>query len=117
MERLFIYGTLAPGQINHHILQSIPGHWEKASVKGKLLKEGWGSAHGFPGLVPVTDGENGPYEDNTKLVQGYLFSSEKLSSHWSMLDEFEGPGYQRQLVEVKTINGESFQGFVYALNH
>ena len=35
-DRLFVYGTLAPGRANEHILQSVPGTWEPAVVKGRL---------------------------------------------------------------------------------
>jgi len=40
MERLFIYGTLAPGRPNHHVVEDIPGNWEEATLKGTLLNEG-----------------------------------------------------------------------------
>ncbi|MPV86249.1 gamma-glutamylcyclotransferase family protein [Ostreibacterium oceani] len=107
MERLFVYGTLAPGRPNHHVLEDIPGHWDRAILKGKLLDEGWGSAQGFPGIVPSDEGEG---------VEGFVFSSDQLSKHWSMLDEFEGTGYQRQRVQVKIESGEVIEAYVYALN-
>ncbi|GAB2509515.1 hypothetical protein [Microbulbifer agarilyticus] len=33
--------------------------WEAATAKGALLYEGWGADLGFPGFVPVQDGEGG----------------------------------------------------------
>lgn len=40
IERLFVYGSLAPGRPNEHILAAIPGTWEPASVSGRLREEG-----------------------------------------------------------------------------
>ena len=51
--RLFVYGTLAPGRPNEHVLAAIPGSWEAATVKGKLFQEGWGARAGFPGIAFV----------------------------------------------------------------
>ena len=31
IQRLFVYGTLAPGQPNEHVLGDIEGSWETAS--------------------------------------------------------------------------------------
>ena len=107
MERLFVYGTLAPGRPNHRVLEDIPGNWDTAILKGKLLDEGWGSEQGFPGIVPSDEGEE---------VEGFVFSSDQLSKHWSMLDEYEGTGYQRKLVQVKIESGEVIEAYVYALN-
>jgi len=45
-ERLFVYGTLAPGRPNEHILADVPGSWEPARVTGTLREEGWGAAMG-----------------------------------------------------------------------
>ncbi len=73
MQRLFIYGTLAPGRINHKIMEGIPGSWEAATLKGTLLQEGWGSSEGYPGIIPSKDGDE---------VEGFLFSSDYLSKNW-----------------------------------
>ncbi|MEM7258019.1 MAG: gamma-glutamylcyclotransferase family protein [Pseudomonadota bacterium] len=108
MERLFVYGTLAPGKPNHNVLENIPGNWEAATLKGKLLYEGWGSDLGCPGIVPTDEGEP---------VEGYVFSSDQLSKHWSMLDDYEGTGYKRVAVFVTTEGGQSIEAYVYALNH
>ena len=108
MERLFVYGTLAPGKPNHSVLEDIPGTWQAATLKGKLLDEGWGSELGSPGIVPSDEGEE---------VEGFVLTSEHLSKHWDMLDKFEGNGYKRVLVLVKTKNGDDIESYVYALNH
>ena len=84
IQRLFVYGTLAPGRANEHILADVPGQWEPASVSGRLLEQGWGAAVGYPGLVLDQQGSE---------VRGFLFSSEALAEQWARLDQFEGPGY------------------------
>ncbi|MBY6190220.1 gamma-glutamylcyclotransferase [Microbulbifer agarilyticus] len=109
MERLFIYGSLGPGRKNHHVVEVIPGIWEAATAKGKLQYEGWGAELGFPGFVPVQDGEDG------EEVQGFLLSSEELSAYWIMLDEFEGSEYERIEITVKTENGEIVTASIYSL--
>jgi len=108
MERLFVYGTLAPGRANHGVVESIPGTWETATLRGVLLDDGWGSNMGFPGIVPTEDGED---------VQGYVLSSHSLSKYWAMLDEFEGGGYRRTTVSVRIETGDVVEAWVYALNH
>lgn len=107
MERLFVYGTLAPGRVNHHIVENIPGKWEPAIVRGKLIDQGWGADMGYPGIILAKDGDE---------VSGFLFSSERLSEHWSMLDEFEGGGYKRELVKVKIATGKLLEAYVYSIN-
>ena len=81
IERLFVYGTLAPGRPNAHVLAEVPGEWEPATVTGFLLQEGWGAAAGYPGIVPDPHGD---------VVHGLVFSSAVLSEHWERIDAFEG---------------------------
>ncbi len=107
MQRLFIYGTLAPGQPHHKVLEGIPGSWESATIRGALLQEGWGAEMGCPGIVPSVDGDE---------VEGFVFSSEHLSDHWSMLDALEGKGYQRESVVARVNGTHDVEAYVYALN-
>ena len=106
VQRLFVYGTLAPGRANHKILEGITGTWESATLRGLLFQDGWGAAMGFPAIVPSADGE---------IVEGFVFSSKALENHWAMLDEFEGEGYERVLVTVNMQNGTQLDAYVYAL--
>jgi gamma-glutamylcyclotransferase (GGCT)/AIG2-like uncharacterized protein YtfP len=107
MQRLFIYGTLAPGRENHNVVEGIPGSWEAATLKGILLHEGWGADMGYPGIIPSKDGDE---------VEGYILCSEYLSEYWKMLDEFEGDAYKRMSVVAKTNSGDEVEAYVYALN-
>jgi len=107
MQRLFVYGTLAPGRANHKVLSSIPGSWEAATLKGTLLQEGWGAAMGCPGIIPTEDGD---------VVAGYVFSSEHLADHWPRLDALEGGEYERVSVTVRVGGTHDIEAYVYALN-
>lgn len=106
MHRLFVYGTLAPGRPNEHVLADIPGQWQPATVTGTLLQEGWGAAVGYPGIVLDEHGDE---------VSGLVFSSEHLAEHWQRIDEFEGEGYERVLTTAKLEDGTAVDACIYRL--
>ncbi|MEM6818036.1 MAG: gamma-glutamylcyclotransferase family protein [Pseudomonadota bacterium] len=105
-EHLFIYGTLAPGRPNHHVMGDIEGDWVEASMRGRLVEDGWGAELGYPAIVPSDDGPE---------VSGFVFSSSKLVEHWARLDAFEGDAYERVSIKATTAAGDVVQAFVYAL--
>lgn len=107
IHRLFVYGTLAPGRPNEHVLADVPGEWEPATVTGTLLQEGWGAAAGYPGIV---------LDEHGGEVKGFLFNSEGLAEHWARLDEFEGEGYERVLTTVKLKDGTAVDAYIYRLS-
>lgn len=107
IHRLFVYGTLAPGRPNAHVLAGVPGEWQPATTTGRLIAAGWGAAAGYPALVPDGRGEE---------VHGFLFTSEALPQHLARLDEFEGEGYERVVTNVRTAKGETVEAYVYALS-
>lgn len=107
VHRLFVYGTLAPGRPNEHVLAGIPGRWQPATVTGSLLQEGWGAAVGYPGIVLDEHGDE---------IGGLVFSSESLAEHWDRIDEFEGEGYQRVLTTVKLADGTAVDAYIYKLS-
>lgn len=88
---LAVYGTLAPGRMNHHVVAPLGGAWTEGVVEGDLSGEGWGSTHGFPAFWPRAGGA-------TVVVQ--MLTSPALPEAWDELDEFEGPKYRRLLVAV-----------------
>jgi gamma-glutamylcyclotransferase (GGCT)/AIG2-like uncharacterized protein YtfP len=106
IERLFVYGTLAPGRPNEHVLGEIEGSWEAATVTGTLRPEGWGAEMGYPGL---------DLDEHGAEIPGFLFSSEKLSDYWAQIDEFEGKAYERVLTVVKLTNSKTVGAYIYAL--
>jgi gamma-glutamylcyclotransferase (GGCT)/AIG2-like uncharacterized protein YtfP len=88
---LAVYGTLAPGRPNHHVLAPLGGEWTDGLIEGDLLPVGWGAALGYPGFRPRVGGD-------AVAVQVLIASS--LATAWPTLDRFEGPGYQRILVPI-----------------
>ncbi|EOR09749.1 gamma-glutamylcyclotransferase [Acinetobacter sp. ANC 3926] len=106
MNRLFVYGTLCPNRENAHILEGIGGGWQQASVHGSIHILDWGPDQGLPAIV---------LNDQDPLVEGYVFSTDKLEQNWQMLDDFEGMQYQRTVVEVKLSSGETTQAWTYVM--
>jgi gamma-glutamylcyclotransferase (GGCT)/AIG2-like uncharacterized protein YtfP len=90
--QLAVYGSLAPGRINHHMVADIEGQWMSGlAVQGELIAQGWGADLGYPALKWMPEGT---------AVSVQLLISSQLPAHWSRLDEFEGAEYQRILVPV-----------------
>ena len=105
-DKLIVYGTLAPGRPNEHILNPLNGVWQEASVRGLLHQKGWGAAMGYPGIQ---------LDPNGSMVKGHLLLAAQLSYFWPTLDEFEGPAYQRVLTAVTLNNQEVVDAYIYAL--
>jgi gamma-glutamylcyclotransferase (GGCT)/AIG2-like uncharacterized protein YtfP len=106
-DRLFVYGTLAPGRSNAHVLAGVPGSWQPATVRGTLFQEAWGAAAGYPGVILSDAGDE---------VPGFVFSSEALPDHWPRLDAFEGEGYTRVSVAATLADGTVVDACIYALS-
>ena len=106
IDRLFVYGTLAPGRPNAHILAKVPGTWQKGRVCGRLLQEGWGAQQGFPGIL---------VDDTADPVEGYVFTSRALAAEWERLDRFEGDGYQRVIAQAMLEDWQIVAACVYQL--
>jgi gamma-glutamylcyclotransferase (GGCT)/AIG2-like uncharacterized protein YtfP len=88
---LAVYGTLAPGQPNHHVVAPLGGEWTDGLIEGNLLPVGWGAALGYPGFRPRVGGD---------AVAVQVLTASSLATAWPALDHFEGPGYQRILVPI-----------------
>ena len=106
MNQLFVYGTLCPNRENAHILAGIGGDWEKASIHGTIHILDWGPDKGLPAII---------LNEKDALVEGYLFSTEKLAENWQMLDDFEGFQYERVVVDVSVDSGEKIQAWTYVM--
>jgi len=105
---LFVYGSLAPGRDNAHMLADVPGQWQAATVSGTLHSQGWGATLGYPGLVLDPHGDE---------VPGMVFTSDELPAHWQRLDEFEGEGYMRVICSARLSDGSQVKAHVYCLAH
>ncbi len=103
--RLATYGTLAPGRVNSHQLAELEGVWRQGTVTGRLVEAGWGAKLGFPGLILDSAGD---------AVAVHLFESPQLPGHWPRLDTFEGDGYRRVVVEVRTSDGD-LEAWIYVI--
>jgi gamma-glutamylcyclotransferase (GGCT)/AIG2-like uncharacterized protein YtfP len=90
-ERLAVYGSLAPGRQNHHIVEPLGGTWTEGVVEGDLFRHGWGTAIGFPALRLRPGGP---------AVSVHVLTSAALRTAWEDLDAFEGAEYRRVLVPV-----------------
>jgi len=106
-ERLFVYGTLRPGESNEKFLTNIPGKWMNASIRGIYFPTGYGATQGYPVLVP---------DENGQLIHGQVLEANFTQSHWQLLDDFETEAYERVLKTVVTEGGASLSAFVYILN-
>jgi gamma-glutamylcyclotransferase (GGCT)/AIG2-like uncharacterized protein YtfP len=105
--RLFVYGTLAPGQSNAHVLADLSGTWQPAHVRGTVHNVTWGPAAGYLGLVLGA---------NDGVVRGQIFTSDDLPAHWERLDVFEGEGYARVPVQATLVDGSVVEAFTYVLS-
>lgn len=95
--RLAVYGTLAPGRPNHHLLAPLGGRWREGQVQGRLVASGWGATLGYPALA---------LDPNGQSIAVHVLDSEDLPTAWPWLDRFEGPGYRRVVTTVRTADGD-----------
>jgi len=105
--RLIVYGTLAPGRVNHGQLNGLKGIWQEGTVRGWLNPAGWAADIGYPGLV---------LDPHGPAVDVQVFESPDLPEHWSRLDVFEGSDYRRVATCVSTASGE-LNGWIYVIDH
>jgi len=106
MEKLFVYGSLAPGKENAHILEKLNGTWQPGYIIGRLYKEGWGDDLGYPGVR---------LDEQVEKIEGLVFTSNQLTGFWPELDDFEGDSYQRTPVKVVLEDLSETETFVYQL--
>ncbi|HEX6041360.1 gamma-glutamylcyclotransferase family protein [Longimicrobium sp.] len=90
---LAVYGTLAPGEPNHHVVAPLGGDWTDGVIEGNLVPVGWGATLGYPAFRPRIGGAD---------VAVKVLRAPALPAAWPELDRFEGPGYRRILVPVLT---------------
>ena len=91
-----MYGTLAPGEVNEHVLATLDGSWVPAGSFGAPHAEGWALTNGLPAL------QLGPA---AAAVAGQIFRSDIFARHWAKVDEFEGEASRRVIAHAELING------------
>lgn len=84
--RLAVYGTLAPGEVNHTIVADLGGEWGAGAVRGELE-----TGDGFPRF---RWNQSGPE------VAVRVLTPIDLPEHFPRIDRFEGRSYNRSLVPV-----------------
>lgn len=97
-DALAVYGSLAPGEPNHWVVSRIRGSWVPGTVTGYQFDITWGPADGYDGFIPDVDGAAVP-------VHVLLADEAELDRHWREIDDFEGPGYERQRIDVTFDDG------------
>ncbi len=101
---LAVYGSLAPGKENHHVIAHLCGGWAAGHVLGKLHAEGWGSTLGYPAIR---------LQDGPDRVAVEVFQSDDLAMAWDAIDDFEGPDYRRVLTLVFMNDGSRRVANIY----
>jgi len=99
--RLAAYGSLLPGENNHHHVATLVGRWVEGTVEGALHDRGWAARQGYPGFVPGSSGGR---------VAVKVFESLALPDAWDRLDAFEGEAYRRILAPVEMEEVETGAG-------
>jgi len=95
---LAVYGTLAPGRQNYHIVEPFGGDWSEGIIEGNLQQTGWGATLGYPAFRPQSGGP---------VHKIKVLKSLALPAGWQHVDDFEGPEYQRILVPVFRVEDEA----------
>lgn len=107
---LIVYGSLAPGESNHHIISHIDGQWSKASIKGRIIDNGWSSRTGYPEFQRTS-------EEDSETVEVFAFISEELDEHWDHIDAFERTeSYIRSKIPCVLEGGKIIDAFIYESN-
>lgn len=106
-QRLFVYGTLAPGQANAHILERVEGNWRRAQVRARLYP---------PGTPPIIDYPVIIADESADWIDGWLLESSELAALWPSLDRFETEAYRRERVAVRCGDDELLEATTYTLN-
>ena len=114
---LFVYGTLAPGQVNAHALAPLSGAWTEAQISGSLHDAGWGATHGCSGARLLDNDIDKITADSfpRSVVKGVLFESADLADFWQKLDDFEGIEYQAEITMAHLVTGEYRLCVVYTV--
>ena len=94
VRRVFVYGTLMPGECRWPALRPYAVSWEPATARGRL----WDTGRGYPAVR---------FDDAGDAVPGILVAvaAESFADAVTALDRVEGEGVLYRRVEVATSGG------------
>jgi gamma-glutamylcyclotransferase (GGCT)/AIG2-like uncharacterized protein YtfP len=85
--RLVVYGSLAPGEENHHVVAGLEGTWQPCVITG---------------TIDIHDGYRiFRWEKDGERVHAQMLISRDLPENWRRLDEFEGADYRRVVIPAE----------------
>lgn len=96
--RLVVYGSLAPGEANHHLVAGLGGEWRPCVITGTLEIH-----NGYRILRWARDGAR---------IDAQMLISPELPRSWPRLDEFEGRDYRRIVIPAE-VGGRQVLANVY----
>ena len=82
IQRLFVYGTLAPGRPNEHVLSEIGGSWEAGDRDRNIT----------PGRLGRGDGlsRESCWTNMATKFKDFYSARKKLSDHWARARRVRG---------------------------
>ena len=97
--RVFVYGTLMPGELRWPALRPFAVGWEPVTARGRL----WDTRMGYP--AARFDGAHGDGQ-----IPGFLITLDdrRLSGAVATLDRIEGEGVLYRRLTVTTSGGDAF---------
>jgi gamma-glutamylcyclotransferase (GGCT)/AIG2-like uncharacterized protein YtfP len=98
-EKLFVYGSLAPGQSNYQILSEMHGTWTNCKIRGSITKNA--KLQYFK------------WDVYGEEIDAKLFTTPDLKDKWNSIDRFEGSSYQRHLITGRLSNGDLTVANIY----
>lgn len=101
---LATYGSLAPGKQNHWVVSRLRGEWIEGSTKGWVFEIGWGPAEGWLGFIA---------DESAPEVAVHVLVSNDLANRWREIDDFEGDGYRRRVIDVTLADGSTMLAQIY----
>lgn len=101
---LATYGSLRPGESNHWVVSRLRGDWVTATVTGWVFEIGWGPAEGWLGFIA---------DPSAPVVTLHVLQSNDLAKRWQEIDDFEGEGYRRRIIEVTLSDGSTIPAQIY----